>query len=140
MGKSRLVREGRKPTQGRPPPARGRPQAAHRPARAEGTAGDGAPPQARRLSGCRVETVPEGMKPRESGRQSSLSQRKSNNFHPMSQSPQNDPQDSPAPRGMPVYFDDGRELTDIAEEPDNRDDWHPANTAANKLFRCIECL
>jgi hypothetical protein len=41
---------------GRPPPARGRPQAARRPARAEGTAGDGVPPQRPRRR--RVETVP----------------------------------------------------------------------------------
>lgn len=41
---------------------------------------------------------------------------------------------------MPIYFDDGRELTDIAEDANRQHDWHPANPAANKLFRCIECL
>ncbi|HEV2327316.1 MAG TPA: HNH endonuclease [Verrucomicrobiae bacterium] len=43
--KPRLVRERGEPAQGRPPPPRGRPETAHRPARAKGTAGIGINPQ-----------------------------------------------------------------------------------------------
>ena len=57
--------------QGQPPPGRGRAQVAHGAARAEGTAGDGAPPQRPRHPG--MEAVPERMKQREGECQSSLS-------------------------------------------------------------------
>lgn len=80
------------------------------------------------------------MKPREGECQSSLSQNELNKMRIMSQSPQNQKPDSTASKGMPIYFDDGRQLTDIAEEDDKRHDWHPANPAATKLFRCVECL
>lgn len=48
-------------------------------------------------------------------------------------------QDAPESKGMPIYFDDGRQLTDIAEDGAQHD-WHPANQAAEKLFCCVECL
>jgi len=41
--------------------------------------------------------------------------------------------------GIAVYFDQDRQLTDVATE--NRPEtWKPANVAAQKLFRCIESL
>lgn len=41
--------------------------------------------------------------------------------------------------GMPIYADQVRQLMDSATElqPHN---WHPANVAAEKLFRCVESL
>jgi hypothetical protein len=41
--------------------------------------------------------------------------------------------------GFPIYSDDVRKLVDAATEfqPDN---WQPANVAAQKLLRCVECL
>ena len=64
-------RQGRERAQGQPSAARSRLEAAQRAARAEGTAGDGAHSQRPRHRG--LETVREGMKQREGGRQSSLS-------------------------------------------------------------------
>lgn len=41
--------------------------------------------------------------------------------------------------GLPIYADQARRLVDAATElqPQN---WQPANVAAQKLFRCVECL
>ena len=41
--------------------------------------------------------------------------------------------------GLPIYADQVRRLVDAATElqPHN---WRPANVAAQKLFRCVECL
>lgn len=39
----------------------------------------------------------------------------------------------------PVYADRVRHVTDTADEHQS-DAWRPANTACQKLFRCIECL
>src|SRR5882672_9026737 len=68
VGKPRVVEQAGEHPQGQPPAARSRLEAAHRAARAEGTAGDGAPPQRPRHRG--METVPERMKQWEGGRQS----------------------------------------------------------------------
>ena len=57
VGKPGVVGQGRERPQGQPSAARSRPEAAHRAARAEGTAGDGAHSQRPRRRG--VETVPE---------------------------------------------------------------------------------
>ena len=61
VGKLRVVEQAGERPQGQPSAARSRPETARLPARAEGTAGDGAPPQRPRHRG--METVPERMKP-----------------------------------------------------------------------------
>ena len=66
LGKPRVVEQAGELPQGQPPAARSRLETAQRAARAEGTAGDGAPPQRPRHRG--METVPERMRmPRRSG-------------------------------------------------------------------------
>src|ERR1019366_9431637 len=72
LGKPRVVEQAGELPQGQPPAARSRLEAAQRAARAEGTAGDGAPPQRPRHRG--METVPERMKQWEGECQSSLYQ------------------------------------------------------------------
>lgn len=43
-------------------------------------------------------------------------------------------------QGLPIYFDIDRKLIDTAETDDAQHDWHPGNSAAHKLCRCVECL
>lgn len=56
------------------------------------------------------------MKTGESEFQSSRSLTKLNKIDDMWQSPENRPNGFEDPKGVPIYFDYGRELTDIAEE------------------------
>ncbi len=45
------------------------------------------------------------------------------------------------PRGIPVFSDDrNRLLVDPVAGAPSRTDWHPANRAAENLWRCLECL
>lgn len=41
---------------------------------------------------------------------------------------------------MPVYADIERHLIDPTGVDDSEHDWHPDNAAAQKLFRCVECM
>lgn len=42
--------------------------------------------------------------------------------------------------GMPIYLDIDRKLLDTADVDETQHDWHPGNSAAHKLYRCVECL
>lgn len=44
------------------------------------------------------------------------------------------------PAGLSVYGDVPRKLCDIAELDETEHEWQPGNRAAQKLFRCVECL
>jgi hypothetical protein len=44
--------------------------------------------------------------------------------------------------GMPIYFDptDRNIVDSLSEEEVDADNWYPSNKAAQKLWRCLECL
>jgi hypothetical protein len=43
-------------------------------------------------------------------------------------------------KGLPIFSDIDRDLVDPAAEQPRDEDWRPGNSAAHKLFRCVESL